>query len=68
MVLSKTASRLRTLPETAERLGVSVKCLRGWIYQRRIPYVKVGRRAVRVSEETIDQIIARGTVPALHKH
>jgi excisionase family DNA binding protein len=50
----------------AERLGVTVKCLRGWIYRRAIPYVKVGR-AVRISDETIESIISRGTVPALEQ-
>jgi excisionase family DNA binding protein len=59
--------RLRSLYEAAERLGVSVKCLRGWVWRRRIPYVKVGR-AVRVSDETIQQIIDRGTMPALKEH
>jgi hypothetical protein len=32
--------KLRSLPEVADRLGVTVKCLRGWIYYRKIPYVK----------------------------
>jgi excisionase family DNA binding protein len=54
---------LRSLPQAAERLGVKVACLRSWIYRRKIPYVKVGR-AVRISESTIHQIIAAGTVPA----
>lgn len=56
--------RLRTLPEAAERLGLSVKCLRGWVWRRTIPYIKVGR-AVRISDETIQRIIDRGTVPAI---
>ena len=56
--------KLRSLPEAAERLGVSVKCLRGWVWRRSIPYVKVGR-AVRISDETIQRIIDRGTMPAL---
>lgn len=63
MVGSNT-TRLRSLPDAAERLGLSVKCLRGWVWRRSIPYVKVGR-AVRISEETIQQIIDRGAVPAL---
>jgi excisionase family DNA binding protein len=59
-------TRLNSLPNTAARLGVSVKCLRSWIYRRAIPYVKVGR-AVRISDETIEAIIRRGTVPALER-
>ena len=59
-------TKLNSLPHAAARLGVSVKCLRSWIYRRAIPYVKVGR-AVRISDETIEAIIERGTVPALER-
>ena len=65
MAATNTA-RLRSLPQAAERLGVSIKTMRGWVYRRTIPYVKVGR-AVRISEETIDKIIERGTRPALDR-
>ena len=58
---SSNTARLRSLPEAAERLGLSVKCLRGWVWRRKIPYVKVGR-AVRISDETIQRIIDRGTM------
>jgi excisionase family DNA binding protein len=63
-VADMNAAKLRTLPEAAERLGVSVKCLRGWVWRRTIPYVKVGR-SVRISDETINEIIECGTRPAL---
>lgn len=59
-------SKLNTLPQAAEQLGVSVKCLRSWIYRRAIDYCKVGR-AVRISDETIQRIIDRGTMPALEE-
>jgi excisionase family DNA binding protein len=58
--------KLRSLPDAAERLGVSTKCLRGWIYRRTIPYVKVGR-CVRIADQAIEEIISRGTVPALEQ-
>jgi excisionase family DNA binding protein len=58
------AGRLKSLPQAAEALGVSIKTLRGWVYRRTIPYVKVGR-SVRIADETIEKIIERGTRPAL---
>jgi len=64
MPASQQKSKLNTLPQTAEQLGVTVNCLRGWIYRRSIPYAKIGR-AVRISDETIQRIIDRGTMPAL---
>jgi excisionase family DNA binding protein len=66
MSASLQTSKLNSLPQTASRLGISVKCLRSWIYRRTIPYVKVGR-AVRISDETIQKIIDRGTMPALEE-
>jgi excisionase family DNA binding protein len=59
-------TKLRTLAEAAEMLGVTVDCLRSWIYRRKISYTKVGR-CVRISEQTIEEIIARGTIPALEE-
>ena len=63
---SSNIPRFWSLPQVAERLGLSVKCLRGWVWRRSIPYVKVGR-AVRISDETIQKIIDRGTMPALER-
>jgi len=65
-MLGSKQTKLKSLPQAAEELGVTVSCLRSWIYRRAIPYVKVGR-AVRIAEETIERIIDRGTVPALER-
>lgn len=35
--------KLLGVPELAEYLDVSVNTLRSWVWQRRIPYSKVGR-------------------------
>ena len=59
----KRACNLKSLFQAAEELGVTVNTLRAWIYRRKIPYLKIGR-CVRVSDETIQQIISRGTMPA----
>ncbi len=39
----KTERRLVTVREAAQYLAVSVSTLYGWVWQRRIPFVKVGR-------------------------
>jgi len=57
---------LKSVSQAAEELGVTVNTVRSWIYQRKIPFLKIGR-CVRVSDETIQKIIARGTVPALEE-
>jgi excisionase family DNA binding protein len=63
---SKQPSRLMPLSEAAQELGVTVACLRSWIYRRAIAYTKVGR-CVRISADTVQKIIARGTIPALEE-
>jgi excisionase family DNA binding protein len=64
MTAVKPLCKLKSLAQAAEELGVTVNTLRAWIYRRKIPYLKIGR-CVRVSDETIQQIINRGTMPAL---
>jgi len=55
---SKTVGqrRLIAIAEAAEYLAVSVSTLYGWVWQRRIPFVKVGR-AVRFDLAELDQFI-----------
>jgi excisionase family DNA binding protein len=36
-------ARLLTVQEAARYLAVSVSTLYGWVWQRRIPFIKVGR-------------------------
>jgi excisionase family DNA binding protein len=57
-------SKLLSLAQAAEELGLTINTLRAWVYLRKIAYVKVGR-SVRISEATIQTIIERGTIPAL---
>jgi len=55
--------RLLTVPQASERLGLKPSTVRFWIWTRKIDHVKVGR-AVRLREDTIEEFIRRGTVPA----
>jgi len=48
--------RLLTIQEAAQFLRVSVSTLYGWVYQRRIPFVKLGR-ALRFDLADLDRLI-----------
>ena len=48
--------RLMTVQDAARYLAVSVSTLYGWVYQRRIPFVKVGR-ALRFDLGDLDRFI-----------
>jgi excisionase family DNA binding protein len=48
--------RLLTVQEAAHLLSVSVSTLYGWVWQRRIPFVKVGR-ALRFERDDLERFI-----------
>jgi excisionase family DNA binding protein len=49
-------TNLLSVDEAAARLGVSKYTLRGWLFQRRLPHVKLGRR-VLVDPADIERFI-----------
>ena len=55
--------KLLTIEQGAERLGLKPATVRFWVWMKKIPYVKLGR-AVRLREDTIQDLIQQGTVPA----
>jgi excisionase family DNA binding protein len=55
--------RLLTVQEAAHLLGVSVSTLYGWVWQRRIPFVKVGR-ALRFEQRDLEKFIQSNRVEA----
>jgi excisionase family DNA binding protein len=59
----KTPQRLYSVVETADMLGVSVACIREWVWRRKIPVHRVGRH-VRIADTTIDKLLTEGYVPA----
>ncbi|WP_433499483.1 helix-turn-helix domain-containing protein [Sphaerimonospora sp. CA-214678] len=64
--MSKTSTRPRgdrllTVAEVAERLGTSERFPRRLIEERRITFVRLGRK-VRIPESVLDEFIAAGLV------
>jgi excisionase family DNA binding protein len=59
-------SKLLTVNEAAQALGVKPATVRSWIWKRQIEYVKVSR-SVRIPSEAVKKLIERGTVPALEQ-
>jgi excisionase family DNA binding protein len=47
---------LMTIQEAAEFLAISVSTLYGWVHQRKIPFVKVGR-ALRFERPALDRFV-----------
>jgi hypothetical protein len=60
---SQGIDKLVKLRDAADLLGLSMGGIRGWILLRKIEFVKRGRN-VMIKEQTIQEIISRGTVPA----
>ena len=49
-------SDLLTIPEGAARLRLSVHTLRAWVFQKRIPFVRLGRR-VLLRKEDLERLV-----------
>jgi excisionase family DNA binding protein len=54
---------LLTITEAAMALNVTASCVRRWILERKIGYVKLGR-LVRIPKEEVQRIIEQGLRPA----
>jgi excisionase family DNA binding protein len=48
-----------SIPETAEKLRVTIPTIRVWIAQNRLPVIRIGRR-VFIKSETIAEILRNG--------
>lgn len=60
---AKLRSRLLTVQEAAEYLGIKPATIRAWILRReKIEIVKVGR-LVRITEASIQKLIDDNTIP-----
>jgi excisionase family DNA binding protein len=57
-------TKLLTLEQAAEQLGLKPVTVRMWASARKIARVKIGR-AVRIPASEIAKIIERGLIPAL---
>lgn len=66
MSIDTAKKGLMTVEQFAEAVGLRPATVRQWIWLRKVPYVRVGR-AIRFKPETAQQIVARGTVPALEQ-
>jgi excisionase family DNA binding protein len=58
-----TGTKLLTVTEFAQVLGVTVACIRRWLLERRITFSKIGR-LVRIPASEADRLIAEGLHPA----
>jgi excisionase family DNA binding protein len=63
---SRSESGLITVQEAAKFLAVSISTLYGWVYLRRIPFVKVGR-ALRFELAELQKFVQSNRVPASSK-
>jgi excisionase family DNA binding protein len=57
-------TKLLTVKQAGEALGLKPSTMRAWVLRRKIGYVRVGSRAVRVPLAEVERLIAEGTIPA----
>jgi excisionase family DNA binding protein len=61
---AKASAQLLKAQEAAELLNVNVNTIRTWIWQKRLPGVRLGR-AVRLRLEDLEQLIERNREDAI---
>jgi excisionase family DNA binding protein len=61
-VTTARPTQLVNVNEAAQFLAVSPSTLYGWVWQRRIPFVKVGR-AVRFDMADLERFISQNRIP-----
>ena len=59
------STKLITIREAANRLGLKESTIRKYILKRQIAYVKPSIRAVRIPIEELERILAAGLRPAV---
>ncbi len=59
------STKLITIREAAERLGLKESTIRKYILKRQIAYVKPSIRAVRITIEELERILSAGLRPAI---
>jgi len=56
--------RLLTIQAAADRLGISPKTCYEWVYERRLPVVRLGR-CLRIPDVELEKLIEDATIPAV---
>jgi len=49
--------KLLTVSEAAERLALKRSTLYSWVFERRIRFVRLGRRAIRIMASDVEKFI-----------
>ena len=57
--------KILTVPEAADRLRLKPSTIRKWLFERRLAYVRVGRKAVRIRESDLEKLLRENYTPAL---
>lgn len=59
-----TIEKPMTCREAAWALGISEHTVRSWIASRKLSFVRIGKRAIRIMPTEIERLLRDGLVPA----
>jgi excisionase family DNA binding protein len=54
--------RLLTVAEVAERLNVGESYVRRLVFERRVPFTKLGHRTLRIAEDDVEAFVHAGRI------
>jgi len=61
---TKNWSELLTIPDAADYLNISHWTVRKWMRLKRIPYMQVNSRVIRIEKKDLDQFVKETKIPA----
>jgi excisionase family DNA binding protein len=53
-----------TIEQAARELGLKESTLRDWVLRRKLSFVRLSPRAIRISSKEVARLLREGTVPA----
>jgi hypothetical protein len=57
-------AEMLSLAQAAPRLGLKISTMRSWVLLRKISYIKLSPRCIRISAVELEKLIAARTIPA----
>lgn len=64
----KQLGELLRVEEFARGLNIKPATVRAWLLRRRISFVRVSSRAIRIPASEVDRILSEGMIPARKDH
>jgi excisionase family DNA binding protein len=64
MIGEETPRPMLTVDQAARELGLKESTVRDWVLRRKLAYVRLSPRCIRIPSKEVARLLREGTVPA----